>query len=60
MDAKEKRNKTFIVMARRGWNDKGQTSAFEEIWGPELDHTQEYQEDDEGARAWMSAPNLEG
>ena len=50
MDAKEKRNKTFIVMALRWRNDKGQTLAREEIWGPELDHTQEDQEDDEGAK----------
>ena len=59
MDAKEKRNKTFIVMALRWRNDKGQTLAREEIWGPELDHTQEDQEDNEGAQAWMSTPNLE-
>ena len=60
LDAKERGNNTVIVTTRRGRDNKCQTSACEEIGGPELDPTQEDQEDDEGTQAQTSEPNREG
>ena len=55
-----KRNNTIRDTTRRGQYNKGQMLDREEKEGPELDPSQEGQEDDEGTQTRTSAPNRKG